>query len=316
MIKEMGADILRLWVSSADYRNDIAVSPNIMKQTSEAYRKIRNSCRFILGNIFDFDPEKDMVAYEDLGELDRWALLKIEKLLRRVTKAYEDYEFHVVFHSVHNFCTVDLSNIYFDILKDRLYCSSADEPERKAAQTVLYHLINTLVVILAPVLAFTSEEIWGYIRQEQEPDSVQLLEWPHFNDSWLDEGLESKMDKLLTLREVVSKALEEARAKKIIGHSLGAKVVILANEDWLELLKNTPDLEKILIVSQVELAGTEERTGDDIGREEVPGVWVRVEAAAGEKCERCWIIDTSVGENQQHSSLCCRCAEVVERLEI
>ena len=154
----------------------------------------------------------------------------------------------------------------------------------------------------------------GYIRQEQEPDSVHSLKWPHFNDSWLDEVWKVQMDIITDLKGSGPQALEEARAKKI-SHSLGAKVVILAMKT-AELPKNTPDLEKILIVSQVELAGAEERTGDDIGREEVPGVWVRVEAAAGEKCERCWIIDTSVGENQQHSSLCCRCAEVVERLEI
>ena len=141
LIKNMGADILRLWVSSADYRNDVSVSNNIIKQCAEAYRKIRNTCRFILGNLYDFDPDKETVAYQELNELDKWALLKLHKLIKRVSKAYEDYEFHVVFHAVHNFCTVDLSNIYFDILKDRLYCSHPQDPERKAAQTVLYELI-------------------------------------------------------------------------------------------------------------------------------------------------------------------------------
>jgi isoleucyl-tRNA synthetase len=165
MIQEMGADILRLWVSSADYRNDISVSNNIIKQSSEAYRKIRNTCRFILGNIYDYDPQKDSVAYEQLGELDKWALLKLEQVVQRVTKAYDDYEFHIVFHTVHKFCTVDLSSIYFDIIKDRLYCNDKNDPARRASQTVLYRLINDLVVILAPVLAFTCEDIWSYIRK-------------------------------------------------------------------------------------------------------------------------------------------------------
>lgn len=164
MIEEMGADILRLWVASADYRNDISVSKNIIKQASEAYRKIRNTCRFILGNLYDFDPARDAVPYDQLSELDRWALLKLDKVVRRVSEAFDDYEFHVVFHTVHNFCTVDLSNIYFDILKDKLYCNRADDPARRSAQTVLHQLINTLVAILAPILAFTSEEIWGYLK--------------------------------------------------------------------------------------------------------------------------------------------------------
>ena len=244
MIKEMGADILRLWVSSADYRNDISVSANIIKQSSEAYRKIRNTCRFILGNLYDFDPGKDTVPYEQLTELDKWALLKLDKVVQRVSKAYADYEFHVVFHTVHKFCTVDLSSIYFDIIKDKLYCNTSNDPERKAAQTVLYQLINDLVVILAPVLAFTSEEIWSYIRKENDPVSVQLLNWPQIKTVHVNEELETKMDKILQVREVASKAMEEARTKKVIGHSLGAWVTIYASEEWLELLQKTEQLDK------------------------------------------------------------------------
>jgi isoleucyl-tRNA synthetase len=315
MIKEMGADILRLWVSSADYRNDISVSKNIIKQSSEAYRKIRNTCRFILGNLYDFQPERDTVPYENLTELDKWALMRMDKLIRRASKAFDDYEFHVVFHAVHNFCTVDLSNIYFDILKDKLYCNEANDGERKAAQTVLYQLINSLVAILSPILAFTSEEIWGYIKQEGQPISVQLLEWPDSNDLYIDDELEARMDKILALREVVTKALEEARVKKVIGHSLGARVCIYADDEWLSILSKVVQLEKVLIVSQVELAGAEVRAADAITLEGVSGVWVKVEAADGEKCERCWIIDLSVGKDQNHPTLCSRCARVVENLE-
>ncbi len=315
MIQEMGADILRLWVSSADYRNDISVSANIIKQSSEAYRKIRNTCRFILGNLFDFDPQKDTVPYEQLTELDKWALLKLDKVVERVSKAYADYEFHVVFHTVHKFCTVDLSNIYFDIIKDKLYCNASNNTERKAAQTVLYQLINDLLVILAPVLAFTSEEIWSYIRKENDPISVQLLNWPETKAVHIDEELESKMDKILQVREVASKAMEEARNKKVIGHSLGAWVTIYASQEWLDLLQKTEQLDKILIVSRADVKTEAEKTDDAIALDEVSGIWVQVQAAEGQKCERCWIIDLSVGADAQHSSLCQRCAQVVEQME-
>ncbi|MEN6460914.1 MAG: isoleucine--tRNA ligase, partial [Syntrophomonas sp.] len=259
---EMGADILRLWVSSVDYRNDVALSNNILKQVAEAYRKIRNTCRFILGNIFDFDPDKDQVPYEQLTELDQWALMKLNKLVQRVTKAYDDCEFHVVFHSIHNFCTVDLSSIYFDILKDKLYCSEADDPERKAAQTVLYKLINDLVVILTPVLAFTSEEIWGYLRRPGQPESVQLLEWPQTNEAYNNDELESRVDKILSIREVVTKTLEEARAQKVIGHSLGAQITIYASAEWLEILNKTKQLDKIFIVSRVDCDTDDKRPAE------------------------------------------------------
>ncbi len=316
MIAEMGADILRLWVSSADYRNDISVSKNIIKQSSEAYRKIRNTCRFILGNLYDFVPETDTIPYDKLTELDKWALLRMDKLVRRVTKAYDEYEFHVVFHAVHNFCTLDLSNIYFDVLKDKLYCNEPNDLERKAAQTVLYQLINTLVAMLSPILAFTSEEIWGYIKKDGQSESVQLLDWPSSNDLYINDELEARMDKILVLREVVTKALEEARIKKVIGHSLGAWVSIYANEEWMPTLKNTGQLDKILIVSQVDLAGEEARGTDAIALEGVSGLWVKVQAAEGEKCERCWIIDLSVSNNQKHPTLCGRCAGVVDKMEV
>lgn len=315
MIREMGADILRLWVSSADYRNDISVSNNIIKQSSEAYRKIRNTSRFILGNIYDFDPQKDSVPYEQLGELDKWALFKLEQVVQRVTKAYDDYEFHVVFHTVHKFCTVDLSNIYFDIIKDKLYCNDKNDPARRASQTVLYRLINDLMVILAPVLAFTCEEIWSYIRHEQDPISVQLLSWPQMPAARDDEGLEQKIDRILQFREVTSKAMEEARGKKVIGHSLGAWLTIYANPEWLEILQHTEQLDKLLIVSRVDLQPEANRSEDAIALDEVSGVWVKVQTAEGQKCERCWIIDLSVGANPKHESLCERCAQVVEQME-
>ncbi|HNX29149.1 MAG TPA: isoleucine--tRNA ligase [Syntrophomonadaceae bacterium] len=313
MIEQMGADILRLWVSSADYRNDVSVSDNIIKQSAEAYRKIRNTCRFMLSNLFDFNPETDTVPYEKLTDLDKWALLKKDKLLRKVTQAYEQHEFHVAFHSVHNFCTVDMSNIYFDILKDKLYCSLPDDPERKAAQTVLYELINTLVLILTPVLAFTTEEIWSHIRRDDQPDSVQLMEWPQPDDKYLNDELELRIDRLLQVREVVTKALEEARVAKVIGHSLGASVTVYAGENWLDLLENTTDPEKFFIVSAVKITGAQAPVADVVKLEHVSGIGVKVEAAEGEKCERCWIIEKITADSG--TCLCKRCSEVVDILK-
>ncbi|MDD3269000.1 MAG: class I tRNA ligase family protein, partial [Syntrophomonadaceae bacterium] len=316
MTREMGADILRLWVSSADYRNDVSVSNNIIKQSAEAYRKIRNTCRFILGNLYDFNPETDAVAYEKLTELDKWALLKLDKLVRRVSKAFDQYEFHVVFHAIHNFCTLDLSNIYFDILKDKLYCSHSADPERKAAQTVLYELINALVVMLTPILAYTSEEIWSYLKNQGKAESVQLADWPQANDLYINNEIEARMEKILNLREVVTKALEEARSRKVIGHSLGASVSIFGSEEWLTLLQATPQLENIFIVSKVNLGPLEQAPADALALGEVSGIKVAVKAAEGEKCERCWIIDLSVGANTQHPTLCQRCQQVVEKIEV
>ncbi len=315
LIKEMGADILRLWVASADYRNDVSVSKNIIRQSAEAYRKIRNTCRFILSNLFDFDPDKERIEYEKLTELDKWVLQKLDKLVRRVNKAYDDYEFHVVFHSVHNFCTVELSNIYFDILKDKLYCSHPEDPERKAAQTVLYELINTLVIMLTPILAFTSEEIWSHLRKENQPESVQLMDFVQPRDEYINDEIETRIDRILEVREVVTKALEEARSRKVIGHSLGAWVTIYADQQWLEILNTMKRLDKVFIVSRADLKKAEERPDDVMELEQVPGIWVTVKGAEGDKCERCWVIDSSVGENEKYPTLCARCARVVEELE-
>lgn len=314
MIGEMGADILRLWVSSADYRNDVSVSKNIIRQSAEAYRKIRNTCRFILSNLYDFDPATEEVPYDKLTDLDRWALLKLDQLVRRVTRAYEDYEFHVVFHSIHNFCTIELSNIYFDILKDKMYCSHPGDAERKAAQTALHQIINSLVVMLTPILAFTSEEIWSYLRREGQAETVQLLEWPQADDKYRDDELEKSMDMILSAREVVTKALEEARAQKVIGHSLGAAITLYAGPEWEQVFAGINDIEKMFIVSSCTVESAAAPPAGAVSLEHVPGLGVTVQAAAGEKCERCWIIDLSVGANHEHTTLCQRCSQVVSNL--
>ncbi|NPV91446.1 MAG: isoleucine--tRNA ligase [Firmicutes bacterium] len=319
VIKEMGADILRLWVSSSDYRNDIAVSKNILKQVTEAYRKIRNTCRFILGNLYDFEPEKDRVPESKLLEIDRWALMRLNKLIRRVTAAYQNYEFHVVYHSVHNFCVVDMSAFYLDIIKDRLYCSAPGSPERRAAQTVISQIIEALVSLLAPVLAFTTEEIWRYLpRPKDRVASVQLAGWPAERPEYDDPELERRWDKLIEVRSVVSKALEIARQQKTIGHSLAARVHLYPEREWYGyLLSWGGDLADLFIVSQVELhkPGETPPAGSHHS-EELPGVAVAVEAARGEKCVRCWQYHPEVGEDPQHPEVCPRCSKVVKEIAI
>lgn len=311
IIEKMGADILRLWVSSADYRGDVAASDNIMKQAAEAYRKIRNTARFMLGNIADFDIKEHRVLYQDMPELDRWALLKLHKLIRRVTRAYEEFEFHVVYHAIHNFCTVDMSAVYFDIIKDRLYTSAGGSKERRSAQTVLYEVVHALVRMLVPILAFTTEEIWQYLRSDDDPVSIQLTEWPEVNEQYLDAELEERGERILKAREVVAKALERARQDKKIGHSLGAAVSIYADEEWYEFLQTVVEPRELFIVSKVDLYPADMKPGDSLSLETVPGLWVSVSAAPGEKCERCWVISTDVGKNQLKAALCPRCLEVV-----
>ena len=316
VIKEYGADILRLWVASADYKGDIRVSPDILKQLAEVYRKIRNTARFLLGNLDDFDPSRDRARYEDLPEIDRWALHQLQRLIQRVTKAYDTYEYHLLYHAIHNFCTIDLSSFYLDVLKDRLYTSGTDSQERRAAQTVLYDAAVALVKLIAPVLTFTSEEIWGYLpRSEAEPWSVQLSFWPEVNERYLDEELEKRWDVLLQVRSLVSKALEKARADKLVGNSLEAAVEVYATPEAGKLLREyLNDLPAIFIVSQVELfEGTDVAPPLNFTGDNVEDVQVVVKKAAGAKCERCWTYSPEVGGNEDHPTLCNRCAAVVRK---
>ncbi len=316
VIKQMGADILRLWVSSADYKADVAASPGILKQMAEAYRKIRNTARYLLGNLYDFEPQKDRVSYADMGELDRWALLKLHKLLKRVLDAYRNYEFHVVYHAVHNFCTVDMSAFYLDIIKDRVYTSVPSSKERRAAQTVMYDIITSLVKLLTPVLAFTSEEIWRHIpKTADDPGSVQLCDMPGVREDYLDEQLEAKWDRIITIRDEIAKALEAARRKKIIGHSLDAHVTVYADGELMQFMEQIlDDLPAILIVSKAELAEALQAPNGVFVSEEIPGLKVEVAQAAGDKCERCWTYSEEAEKDDGGAPLCRRCREVIGQL--
>ncbi|GFR35034.1 isoleucine--tRNA ligase [Thermobrachium celere] len=316
VIKEYGADVLRLWVSSADYKSDVRISKDILKQLSEVYRKIRNTARYMIGNLYDFDPNKDMVDYNEMNELDRWALLKLQHLTKEVTEAYERYEFHVLYHAIHNFCVVDMSNFYLDIIKDRLYTEKPDSKERRAAQTVMYRILVALVKMIAPVLSFTADEIWKYMPHidGEKVDSVLLSDWPKVLEEYVDEELEKRWDSILEIRGEVSKALEIARNNKLIGHSLNAKVEIYAEGDTYKFLNEVRDyLQTVFIVSKVELyEGIKEDLEYTFRSEENKDLAVVVSVAPGEKCERCWVYSETVGQDSEHPTLCSRCVSVLK----
>lgn len=313
VVQQLGADILRLWVCSADYRGDLAASDNILKQIAEAYRKIRNTFRFLLGNLYDFLP-LEKVPYSELPEIDRYILLRLEQLKRSVLRSYREFEFHMVHHAVHSFCVLDLSAFYLNVLKDRLYCEHPESTGRRAAQTVLYEVLETLLRLVTPVLAFTSEEIWRYVPAVAEKAiSVQLLDMPAFNDDYLDGELESRWGRLLKTRGVILEALERARQSKVIGDSLEAAVVLYANGETYDFLRATQDeLRTIAIVSQLDVAlpGTPEPE-DALANGDIA---VSVTRASGVKCARCWVYTEAVGQSTVSPELCGRCAEVVGTL--
>jgi len=315
VIKQYGAEILRLWVAASDYKDDIRISENILKQLSDAYRRIRNTCRFMLGNLFDFDPSTDAVSYEAMSDLDRFTLHKLAQLIEKTLNAYESYEFHVIYHSLYNFCTVDLSAFYLDIIKDRLYTSHPTSAERKSAQTVMHILLDSIARITAPILPFTSEEIWKFMPAHQGKElSIHLASLPVVNEEWKDEKLAATWERLLEVRGEVTKALEEARVKKLIGHPLDASVTLSVDGDVYDLLQlYADDLKGMFIVSKADLV----RGGNLAGAYEsqhVQGLSILIEHAPGDKCERCWVYDVSVGESSEHPTACKRCREVLERL--
>jgi isoleucyl-tRNA synthetase len=310
VIKQSGAEILRLWVSAQDYRDDVRISPEILTHLIEAYRKIRNTCRFLLSNLYDFDPDKDRIPYEQLPELDRWALHRLSELIPRVQKSYEDFEFHTIFHALNNFCSVDLSAVYLDILKDRLYTFRADSPLRRGSQTVLFDIVVAMTKLMAPVLSFTAEEIWRTLAAQPGGhlgvSSVHLSTFPEIQSQWQDADLAQRWEQLLEVRVAVQAALEDQRRDKVIGSSLEADVQIKANPERHKLLDQyVKDLPAIFIVSRVELAKVNHLPHK-------PDFVAIVSKAKSKKCERCWNYREAVGENSTHPTLCDRCVEAVQ----
>ncbi|HEY8347916.1 MAG TPA: isoleucine--tRNA ligase [Symbiobacteriaceae bacterium] len=318
--QQYGADILRLWVASSDYRGDVSASPNIMRQVAESYRKIRNTIRYLLGNLYDFNPETDKVSRDQMLEIDRWAMHRLQEVVGRVTEAYNNYEFHVVYHTLNNYCNVDLSAIYLDVLKDRLYTSRADSVERRSAQTVLYAVADALIRMLTPVLSFTAEEAYRYLpKPADSPVTCQLLSMPQVDPTFVDEELARQWSRLLEVRSAVQAVLEKARTEKLIGSSQEAAVnlyVAAGGSGLAELLQShLSDLPALFIVSDVKLfvGGESAPSGTYVGKGP-DDLTIEVVRAPGEKCERCWNY-RELGKVPEHPTLCERCAAVVLSLE-
>jgi len=302
IIGKDGADVLRLWVSSANYFEDLRLGKEILKRVSDAYRRIRNTFRFLLANLYDFDPSSDGISHEEMLEIDRWALHQLQMLVREVTAGYESYEFHRVYRSVSNFCAVELSSFYLDVLKDRLYVSAPKSLLRRSAQTAFWELLSAMVRMMAPILSHTAEEVWGCMPRVQEEASVQLADFPTVDSTYVDRELAERWDRLLQVREEVYKALEDARTTGVISQPREAAVVLRAPPSLYDFLSAYSDqLASLFIVSQARL----ERAGEAASLE------ISVEPAEGTKCERCWLVLPTVGQSALHPSLCARCAEVV-----
>jgi isoleucyl-tRNA synthetase len=312
LLPKYGAEVLRLWVAAEDYTQDIRVSFEILDRLADAYRRIRNTFRFLLGNLGDFDPARDRQSYTRLDEVDRWILDRLGRLIGRVRRAYEEYEFHAVFHSVHNFCAVDLSAQYLDIIKDRLYTFAPDDGRRRAAQTACHDVFSALARLLAPILTFTAEEAWRHLPAARA-GSVHLERFPEEPVEWLDDTLAREWSRLLEVRREVAKALETARAQGLIGSGLEARVSIgQAPEDLPELLRaKRPLLATLFIVSQFELQAAQAASPVRYESQEIPGLVIGVDRARGRKCQRCWTWSERVGEHADHPGLCERCVPVV-----
>jgi len=308
--EKYGADILRLWVASSDYHSDIRISKDILSQLSDAYKKIRNTARFILGNIGDFDIDKDAVLQDELCDLDKWALVKLDELIDKVNSAYSAFDYHIVFHAIHNFCVTDMSNFYLDIIKDRLYCEKSDSVLRRAAQTVMYKVLSAISRLVAPILSFTADEVWSYIphSSKDNTNSIFLNSMPEKSGISVSEKFKDKWNLIYELRDEAKKALEIKRNEKIIGKSLEADLEIYTNGDMFDKINAVVSLlPEIFIVSRVEvLKGDGEFKGD------MDGVSMTVKKASGEKCERCWIYSDDIGDDPDHPTLCARCASVVK----
>lgn len=304
----LGADILRLWVSSVDYQADVRISDTILSQTSEVYRKIRNTLRFFLGNLKGFDPQTDRVSFAEMDELDRFTVIRLNRMKQRVLEAYDAYDFHVVYQVVHHFCAVEMSAFYLDITKDRLYAEASENPGRKAAQTVLYDALLAVTQLIAPIVPHTADEVWKLIPGVSEL-SVQLTEISEPDTAVYDEALEEKWEAFIDVRDEVFKALETARKEKVFGNSLSVKLDLFPDEKTTALLRKFEHLAELFIVSAVVVHAPGEQTAADA--ELYDAVSVKVGLAEGEKCERCWMVTTDVGSDASFPQLCARCAEVL-----
>ena len=312
IIKQFGADILRLWVSSENFTEDVRISKEILKQIADVYRKIRNTIRFILGNLNDFNPATDAVPFKEMEEIDRWALTRLSHIKKEILKFYDEFKYNRIYRVIYNYCATELSATYLDILKDTLYCELPNSKKRRSAQTAIYIILKELTKLLAPILSFTMEEVYSYIPGEKE-ESVflenfesEIPEEPELLPVW---------EKLIDVKKAVNKACETARTEKLIGHSLEAAVKVYADGKLFELLKKYENqLPYIFITSKVEVLPLKEAPDEAVSDEEIEELKVLVEKAPGEKCERCWMLSEEVGKDPEYPDVCPRCKDVLKNL--
>jgi isoleucyl-tRNA synthetase len=322
IIKDYGADILRLWVTSSDYNEDIRISTEILSRLSEAYRKIRNTIKFILSNLNDFNPDKDRVGYESLSKIDKWILWRLQRVLNLVDSTYKNFEFYKAYKGIYDFCNTDLSMYYLDMVKGRLYTCAANSIQRRAAQTAIYEILNVLVRMIAPILVFTAEEAWQNMPKEKKDNSVfsvHLLGWPQPNPTFgqddfpVEKNIDSELRVIIELIPEVAKSLEEKRSEGLIGSSFDAKIKLLTNNQirytYLESLKT--GLCEIFKVSQVEIIKEEKLRSDLVKSERYPEIAIEVLKADGTKCVRCWNYSTSVGKSGGHPLICGKCLDAI-----
>ncbi|NCB53273.1 MAG: isoleucine--tRNA ligase, partial [Clostridia bacterium] len=319
IINKYGADMLRLWVAASDYRVDVRASDEIFKQLSESYRKIRNTLRILLANLGDgndFNPDKDYVQSEKLEPLDKWLLSRLNRLVKLVNESYNSYEFHIIYHEIHNFCSIDLSKIYVDITKDRMYCEKQNSVSRRAAQTVMYEAASALIRMLAPILSFTAEEAWGYLPHGKNDDvrSVFLNRLPVYDEVNSFVSIEESYNKLFVYRDTVLKALEEARAAKVIGKPLDADVIIAVdgeeNSDAMKtFIEHKDALAEIFITSKVEINSG--KANENAFYDEDSKLYISVVPATGDKCVRCWKSGEGYEPDEDGQHLCARCRDAV-----
>ena len=308
IVNKHGVEILRLWVSAEDYSEDIRLSNDIINRLVESYRKIRNTARYMLGNIYDFNPDTDAVPFNKMMELDKYILIKWQQTKSRIYKAFNDYQFHIFYHTLLNFCVNDLSAFYIDVLKDRLYCERKTTIKRRSAQTAIFTIIKELAITIAPILSFTADEIWEHLQDFTKKEASVFFEIFPKIENYKDNTLENKFAFIISLKNEVNKKLEAARANKALGHPLDAKVIIGIDEDEKQLLQIDETLEKIFIVSEVEF----KRVADIDDKELVEKHKIIVETSKKPKCERCWNHSDSIGKNMKHPKICERCFKVLD----
>ncbi|MCX5686044.1 MAG: class I tRNA ligase family protein, partial [Candidatus Omnitrophica bacterium] len=311
VMKKYGADILRLWVASSDYSEDVRLSEEILTRLSDAYRKIRNTYKYLLSNLYDFDPAKDKVSYDRMLEIDRWILSRFASLVKESEKNYEAFAFHKVYRDVYNFCVYEISSVYLDILKDRMYTFKTNSFQRKSGQAAMFELLKGLLKIMAPILAITADEAWGYLKFDNKSESIHLEPWPENEyEKLYNAALDDKWAKLIAVREVVLKKLEERRQANVIGSSLEAKLILSTNDSgYSKLLSDNKDvLRYLFIVSEVEL---KDSAADKNDLDKAFPIAISVEKAKGDKCQRCWNYSEMVGKDESHPTLCERCVKAI-----